>query len=336
MKSFGGLFEVIVAPENLAAALARAARGKRCRGPVSRFLADAEAELALLGEELRNGAYRPRPFTQFRIWDPKPRLVSCADFRDRVVHHALCARVAPIIERRLIADNYACRVGKGSHRAVLRAFGFARRFHYWMRTDVRHYYENIDHDLLLSKLFSLFREPRLRSLLEVLVRYGPSGGAPGKGLPIGSLTSQWFANLYLDGVDHWLAEERRPGAQIRYMDDIAVWSDSKAVLHALVDDIETRLRDDLRLELKREVTLVAPCSEGMPFLGYRIYPGTLREKGSRVRRRRRLLVRREAAYLRGEITEEKLQACVRSMNGPRRFLGFGEPLARPHRGCALP
>ena len=152
MKSFGGLFEVIVAPENLAAALARAARGKRCRGPVSRFLADAEAELALLGEELRNGAYRPRPFTQFRIWDPKPRLVSCADFRDRVVHHALCARVAPIIERRLIADNYACRVGKGSHRAVLRAFGFARRFHYWMRTDVRHYYENIDHDLLLSKL----------------------------------------------------------------------------------------------------------------------------------------------------------------------------------------
>jgi len=331
MKSFGGLFECIVAPENLEAALYRAARGKGYRGLVSRFLANVDEELPALEEELRSGTYRPRPFTQFRILDPKPRLVSCACFRDRVVHHAVSAHIAPVVERRLIDDNYACRKGKGSHRAVLRAFGFARRFGFWMRTDVRHYYENIDHDILLAKLRVLFRESRVRSLLEVLVRSGPPGASPGKGLPIGSLTSQWFANLYLDGIDHWIAEERQPGACIRYMDDIAVWSDSKALLHALADDLEARLRDELRLELKREVTLVAPCSEGMPFLGYRVYPGTIREKGSRVRRRRRLLARREGEFLRGEMSGEKLQACARAMDGPRKFLGFGEPLTGANR-----
>jgi hypothetical protein len=328
MKSAGGLFERIASPENLAAALRRAARGKLHRGPVSRFAADADRELAALREELLSGAYRPRPFAQFGILDPKPRLISCADFRDRVVHHAVCAHVAPVIERRLIADNFACREGKGSHRAVLRAQVFARRFGYWLRTDVRHYYDTIEHGVLLELLERLFREPRLRDLLEVIVRNGAAGHAPGKGLPIGSLTSQWFANLYLDGVDHWIAEARRPGAYVRYMDDLAVWSDSKAGLQALADDLEEKMACELGLEMKREATQVAPSTEGMPFLGYRVFPGLVREKGARVRRRRTLLAAREAECAAGLIGERQLQDCARAMDGPRRFLGFGAPLAK--------
>jgi hypothetical protein len=331
MKSVGGLFDRIAALENLHAAMNRAARGKRSRGPVARFLADPERQLATLRVELIAGVYRPRPLEQFRIFDPKPRLISCADFRDRVVHHALCAHVAPVIERRLIADNYACRTGLGSHRAVLRAGEFARSFGFWLRTDIRHYYETIDHDILLEQLRCLFREPALRHLLEIVVRQPLAGCAPGKGLPIGSLTSQWFANLYLDGVDHWLKEERRLPGYVRYMDDLALWSNSKDFLFAVANDLEERVRAKLKVELKREATLLAPTSEGMPFLGYRIFPSLIREKAARVRRRHRLLRQREAQWESGEISEIQLQASARSMDGPRRFLGFGQPLVMPAR-----
>jgi len=327
VKSYGGLFGRIVQPANLLAAMWRAARGKRYRGPVARFLADAKLELERLRWELTLGTYRPRPLTQFSILDPKPRVISCADFRDRVVHHAVCAHVAPAIERRLIDDNYACRIGKGSHRAVLRARQFARRYGYWLRLDIRHYYANINHEILLAKLGRLFRERALRELLEIVVRHPVPGGAPGRGLPIGSLTSQWFANLYLDETDHWIKETCRAPGYVRYMDDFAVWADSRSFLWAMAADLRDRLESELRIEMKEEATLLAPCSEGMPFLGYRVFPGIVREKHARIRRRRRLLRLREAQFDRAEITEGQLQACVRSMAGPRRYLGFGEPLA---------
>ncbi len=331
MKSFGCVFASVVDLGNLEAAMDRAALGKRQRGPVVRFVENAGMELAALREELASGSYQPRPLAHFRIRDPKPRLISCADFRDRVVHHAVCSAIVPVIERRLISDNFACRVGKGSHRAVVRARGFSRRFQFWLRTDIRHYYETIDHEILLEKLWGLFREPAMRRLLEIVVRQPVSGFASGKGLPIGSLTSQWFANLYLDEVDHWLKEDRQVPGYVRYMDDLALWSDSKEFLFAIAGDLEDRLRNALGVEMKREVTVIAPTSEGMPFLGYRVFPGLLRERGTRVRRRHRLLRQREAEFSRGAISEEKLQNCVRSMDGPRQFLGFGEPLARRAR-----
>ena len=116
MKSVGGLFENITSLPLLDRATQTAAKGKRHRTSVQRFLADAPDQLARLRAELRDETYRPRPYHQFRICDPKPRLISCADFRDRVVHHAVCSQLAPVIERRLIDDTYACRCGKGSHR----------------------------------------------------------------------------------------------------------------------------------------------------------------------------------------------------------------------------
>lgn len=326
MRSHGGLFERIVDPATLAGAMAEAARGKRDRGGVARFLAHAEMELDGLRQELLGGTYRPRPFVQFGILDPKPRTISCADFRDRVVHHAVCAVVAPCIERRLIADNYACRVGKGSHRALLRAREFARCHRWFLKTDIRRYYDSIDHGILLAKLSRLCREERLFRLFEIIVRQPLPGQMPGKGLPIGSLTSQWFANLYLDEADHWLKEVRRVPGYIRYMDDLACWSDSKDELFALAADLEALVAERLGVHLKQERTSVGPCAEGMPFLGWRVYPGLLRQQGDRLRLRRRKLREREAQFRRGEISAERLQDCVRSLNGPRVFLGFGEPL----------
>ncbi|WP_295590240.1 RNA-directed DNA polymerase [uncultured Lamprocystis sp.] len=326
MKSYGGLFARILDPANLEAALERAARGKRERDPVQRLLAERATVLPRLREALAAGTYRPRPYEQFAICDPKPRRISCAHFRDRVVHHAVCAVLAPLIERRLIADNYACRVGKGSHRALLRAQDCARRHAWFLKTDIRRYYDSIDHAILLAKLDTLCREPALRRLLAVIVEHPIPGQRPGKGLPIGNLTSQWFANLYLDEVDHWIKEVERIPGYVRYMDDLALWADDKERLFALAADLRALLAARLGLELKEEGTLIAPVGEGMPFLGWRVYPGLLRQQGPRLRRQRRLLARREAQYLAGEIGADKLQDCVRALAGPRKFLGYGEPL----------
>lgn len=323
MKSHGGLFARIVAPDNLDAAIDRAARGKHERVPVQRFLADRAANVAQLREEITDGSYRTLPYAQFHVVDPKPRLISCADFRDRVVHHAVCAVLAPLIDRRLIADNYACRIGKGSHRALLRAQLLVRRHGWFLKTDIRRYYDSVDHAILLGKLGRLCREPALQSLLATLIEHPIPGQAAGTGLPIGNLTSQWFASFYLDEMDHWLKEAWRIPGYLRYMDDIACWADDKDQLFALAADLRVFLAERLGLQLKEERTQVAPVSEGMPFLGWRVHPGVLRQQGQRLRRQRRLLARREAAYLRGDLSAQQLQDCVRAISGPRRSLGYG-------------
>lgn len=276
MKSYGGLFERICDLANLHSAMVLAARGKRDSGPVNAFLAHADAELCLLREELRSGRYVPRPYQQFTILDPKPRVISCADFRDRVVHHAVCDIIGPLIERRLVADSYACRVGKGTHRAVLRAQELCRRYVYFLKLDVRRFFDSIDHHILLALLSRLFREPELRALLETIVRHPVPGQASGKGVPIGNLTSQWFANLYLDGLDHLVRDEWGLGGYIRYMDDMVLWSDSKPRLWRAHDEACAWLERERRLQLKPEATVLAPSCEGVPFLGMRVFPGRLR------------------------------------------------------------
>ncbi|MCO6453672.1 MAG: RNA-directed DNA polymerase [Pirellulaceae bacterium] len=326
MKSTGGLFERIVASESLEMAMRRASRGKRDRPGVRAFLNESTARLAELQLNLVGGTYSPLPYHQFRILDPKPRLISCADFRDRVAHHAICGQIAPVIERRLIDDTFACRRGKGAHRAVLRAQALSRRYAYYLKTDVRQYYDSVHHATLEELLGRLFREPRLRRLLSVIVRHRLPGQAEGRGLPIGNLTSQWFGNLYLDATDHWLKETRRAPGYVRYMDDLVVWSDCKSWLWALAADLSEYLAETRQLALKSERTLIAPCGVGVPFLGYRVFPGLLREQGRRVRRRRRLLRQREWAFECGNLSAEQLVACVRSMNGSRQFLRAGAPL----------
>ena len=326
MKSVGGLFEKITDAAALERAMYRAARGKHHRPSVQRFLADGPRQLHRLRAELSGETYRPLPYDQFRVRDPKPRLISRADFRDRVVHHAICAQLAPVIERRLIDDTFACRCGKGSHWALLRAQTFCRRYAYYLKTDIRRYYDSVHHATLEELLGRLLRETPLRRLLSIIIRHPLPGQSPGRGLPIGNLTSQWFGNLYLDATDHWIKESRRAPGYIRYMDDLVVWSDSKARLWALADDLAEHVAATRSLELKGERTLVAPCAVGVPFLGYRVFPGLIRHQGPRARRRRRLFREREAAYRRGELTAEQLTACARSMNGSRQFLHAWESL----------
>ena len=315
MISFGGLFENIAAPDSLQAAMWRAARGKRHHPAVARFIENSDSELRQLRDELLGGEYRPSRYAQFPILDPKPRLISCADFRDRVVHHSLCAHIGPCLERRFIADTYACRIGKGCHRAVLRAQELCRRHRYCLKLDVAKYYDSIRHDILLGLLNRTFREQRLRSLLEMIVRHPLPGQTEGAGVPIGNLTSQWFANVYLDELDHLAHEQWGCGGYVRYMDDMVFWCDAKERLWSVRGRVERFLAEERGLRIKPGCLPPTPVTEGLPFLGMRVYRGLLRLQHQRLWRTRRRIRFMERNVRSGVSTMEELARSARACAG---------------------
>jgi RNA-directed DNA polymerase len=233
-----------------------------------------------------------------------------------VVHHAVCGVLEPLFERRLIFDTYACRPGKGSHRAVDRCQEFARRYRYFLKCDIRKYFESIDHGVLgrlLERILGIRADPRLVSLLGRIVAHSVPGAPHGKGVPIGNLTSQHFANLYLGELDHFLKERLRIKGYLRYMDDFICFSDDKAALGALLPQIRCFIGEHLRLTLKEEVTRLAPVSEGVPFLGFRIFPNLRRLQRPNLIRLRKNIRRKEDAYRLGQISGDELYRSVQSM-----------------------
>jgi len=313
MKRQAGLFERINTFRNLLQAARQAARGKREKLAVAYFEFHLERELLTLQEELQTLSYRPGSFFTFEICDPKRRAICAAPFRDRVVHHAICNVLEPVFERRLIFDTYACRPGKGAHAAIGRAQQFARQYRYFLKCDVRHYFERVDHAVLKALLARLFKDIPLLTLLNRIIDHAPPGAAPGKGLPIGNLTSQHFANLYLGELDHHLKERLQVKGYLRYMDDLLLFADDKPTLHQWLAAIGRFLQDNLRLELKEKATVLAPVTEGIPFLGLRIYPGVLRLNQRTLRRFCRKVRGRERAYRAGRLDLATLTQSVASL-----------------------
>jgi len=312
MKRAGHLFERVTAWGNLCDAARKAARGKTSRPAVARFLFYLEPELLALQEELLAGWWQPRPYSTFDIRDPKPRRISAADFRDRVVHHALMNVLDPYFERALFAHSYACRRGKGTHAAVLYAQRQARRYPYFLKGDVDRCFETVDLGVLKALLRRLFKDRRLLELLDRIIDAPGSTTQPGRGLPIGNLTSQYFANHLLGELDRFVKETLRVTGYLRSMDDFLLFGLDKPGLHRQLARIRGFLAESLGLRLKEEVSFVAPVRAGIPFLGFRVFPGMVRLQGARWRRMRRKIRRREQAFRDGEITAEELSCSVRS------------------------
>jgi len=313
VKRHAGLFEQVVRFDNLVCAAGRAARGKRDRPTVARFEFLLERELLALQAELAGGTYRPGAFFSFEIRDPKRRSICASPFRDRVVHHTLCGVLEPAFERRLIFDTYACRPRKGSHAAIARAQHFARRYRYFLECDVRKFFASVDHDRLHALLERMFKDEPLLDLLGRIIAHAPPGAEPGKGLPIGNLTSQHFANLYLGELDHHLKERERVKGYLRYMDDLLLFADDKSSLHLLHEEIRRFLDERLRLRLKEEATRLAPISEGISFLGFRIYPGLIRLSPRTLRRFHRQVRDGEGRFAAGQIDLEALTDSAASL-----------------------
>jgi len=308
-------FARVASFSTLVAAAREAARGHRRSAEVADFLLEVEGNCLALERELLAGSYRPGTYRIFRIRDPKPRVISAAPFRDRVVHHALCSEIEPALERGAAPESFACRRGKGTLAALRHARAMARRFRYALKLDVRHFFETASHAVLRRLLFRRIADPELRGLIDRLLDAGAPGSLPGRGLPIGNLTSQHFANFYLGPLDRLVKRELRPGGYGRYMDDILLFSLHKEPLWAAHQRIRRLVRDGLKLELRAEVTRLAPVTEGVPFLGFRVFPGTVRFDPWRVRRWWRRMAALEARLDAGTITEEDATRSAASLVG---------------------
>ncbi|MCX6028694.1 MAG: reverse transcriptase domain-containing protein [Chloroflexi bacterium] len=313
--------------DNLYLAWRKAARGKRGRVAAARFEYHLEDNLVTLQEELAAQTYRPGPYASFHIHEPKKRLISAAPFRDRVAHHALCNVIESAFERSFIADSYANRIGKGTHRALDRCQAFARQYRYVLPCDVRQFFPSIDLEILGGILRRKVRDPDILWLIGQILASGTGVLSeeydmiyfPGddlfaatrpRGLPIGNLTSQFWANCYLNAFDHFVGKELRCPAYLRYVDDFLLFADDKAQLWDWKAAIIGRLAR-LRLTLHEESTQVQPVTEGISFLGFLVFPEhrrLKRRKGLAFVRRLRVLAMRSAA---GEIALDQVHASVR-------------------------
>jgi RNA-directed DNA polymerase len=315
VKSIGRIFETVTSVETIGASARAAAKGKKDRKPVIRFLANLDHESERLSAELQRGTYTPGVYSQFRILDPKPRLISCADFRDRVVHHALCDVTGPMIETRFIARSFACRKNKGFHRAIQCAQKLSRRHRYFLKLDIRSFYDTVDINIASSLLNTLFRERKMRALWNTVIRHPFPGQAPGKGLPIGNLTSQWIANLYLDALDHRVTECFETPAYIRYMDDFLLFHDTKDHLWNTLERISDWLLQHRKLTLKQSSIRLAPCKEGVPFLRMRVFPGMIRLSRDKLHRSRRLAQTRHKQLQNNQISPSEYVRSIKAITG---------------------
>lgn len=339
---------------NLLLALQRAASGKRGLRAAAFFdhrVADRLIELQL---DLKSLSYRPGPYTHFYIHEPKLRKISAAPFRDRVVHHALCNVIEPIFDRRFIPDSYANRRGKGTHRAVDRLQALARGYRYVLRADIVKHFPALDHAVLRAELARVIEDERVLWLIDGILASGvgvladeyPVTYFPGddlfaadrpRGLPIGNLTSQFWSNCFMNPFDWFVVRELRCGGYLRYVDDFALFSDSKAELWAWRRAIEERLAR-LRLTIHAEST-VFPVAHGIPWLGFVVFPDHRRVKARNVVKFRRRLSGRIEDYEAGRISFAELDASVKGWVNHIRYADtwglrthiLSMPLRRPDR-----
>jgi len=290
---------------NLSAAFHRAALGKGHRPEVIEFRKELPARLARLRQDIMAGTVTVGRMRCFHIRDPKPRIIHAPCFPERVLHHALMAYVGPVLDRGLVADTYACRTGKGALAAVRRAQHHLRRWPWYAKIDIRSYFASIDHAILDEMLARRFKD---RPLLALMARIVDAHHAePGKGLPIGALTSQQFANYYLSGLDRLLLEGCRMRGFVRYMDDMVWWGDDREAVRNALDAAEEFARNRLGLKIKQPVQ-IGQSRHGLNFCGYRILPGRLLLSRRRKRRYAECRQQWEAAYRDAAIDSLGLQA----------------------------
>ena len=320
-------FEHLCSWSNLLRAWHAAARGKRGQPNVAAFEYRLEENLLALQSELRSGCYRPGLYTSFLIHEPKRRLISAAPFRDRVVHHALCQIIEPAFERSFVADSFANRVGRGTHRALDRLQHFTRRFRFALPCDRRQFFPSVDHEILFDTLAGKVSDADVLRLCRLILDSGRgvlSGESdlvwfPGddlfaalrpRGLPIGNLTSQFWANCHLNPFDHFVKRELRCRGYVRYVDDFVLFADDERVLWEWQAALVERLAW-LRLTLHPGAH-PQPVTEGIPFLGFTVYPHRRRlkpRKGFHFQRKLRAL---RAQCEAGDIPLAAVTASVRS------------------------
>ena len=301
MKRANCLFDAIIDYQNIRLAFLKAIRGNRKSPAALYFCKDTDGNLTAIRKALSKVRCDWGGYHSFLITDPKQRRISVAPFEQRIMHHAIMNVLEPVFDRTLIHHSYACRKGKGTHAGVLYAFRQCKLGGWFLKLDIRKYFDSIDQDVLKNGIARHIKDIRVLSLLNDIIDSYET--APGKGVPIGNLTSQFFANLYLSSLDHYILEKLHPNAYCRYMDDFVLWDVSKEALQNMLKKIDAYVENNLLLHLKNPVC--APVKEGLPFLGFLLKKdGIFLTQKSKHRVTEKITTINKAIE-RGDITEEK-------------------------------
>lgn len=330
-KKYKHLYNQITTFENLWVASKNARRGKRNKYSTINFEYSLEENLFDIQEKLQNESYEFGEYNRFMIHEPKKREIASAPYQDRVVHHALCNIIEPIFDKAMIFDSYACRIGKGSHRAIDKAHQLLKQYKYTLKFDIRKYFFTIDHKILLQSLEKKITDDKVLNLTQKILNTYTSehkyyfhfegddlfDTVRARGLPIGNLTSQLFANFYLDKLDRYIKEDLKIKGYLRYMDDGVLFSNSKSELHQIKDQIREFV-EKLRLRIHEDKTQVSPSKNGIRFLGFHLYPSHRRILRENLKRFKNKFGNRCKLYSNNVIAFENL---LMSLNAWLGFVG---------------
>ena len=326
MKTYRNIYGNIYSYENLELAFKKAKLGKSAKSYVKEFEENLEIELIKLKYELETLTYKPRPHIKFIVRDPKTRKIHASAFRDRVIYHALCNIIEPIFDETFIYDSYASRKNKGVLKAVSRFDQFKRKITqngllvynaydnntkgYYLKADVKHYFETVDHEILLNIISRKIKDEKVTWLIkQILDNFNTE--VQGRGMPLGNLTSQFFANIYLNELDYFVKNKLKAEYYIRYVDDFVILHRNKRILYKYKSKIGKYLKY-LRLELHPDKSQIKPLRNGTTFLGYRIfYYYKLLRKSNIIKFERKFGLKLEM-YEEGLITYEQL---IESLQG---------------------
>lgn len=271
------LYSIIVSKKNLFSAWKEFKRGKSRKNDALRFALNSEENLLTLREKLISGEYKHGGYAKFYVRDPKMRRIHKASVEDRIVHHAVFRILYPIFEKKFIFDSFASRKGKGTHAAIKRFESFAKKLSQnhtrsiWvLKCDIRKFFDSIDHEILLEILMSEIRCGKTNSLLTNII--GSFENSPRKGIPLGNLTSQLFANVYMNYFDQFVKRRLRLKYYVRYMDDFVILSENKESLEAVMIIIRRWFKEHLALELHENKVSFKKWHNGIDFLGYVSFP----------------------------------------------------------------
>jgi RNA-directed DNA polymerase len=309
-------FEDIVGVENLLAAWGEFVKGKRNKKDVQEFSLRLMENIFVLHHELAEQTYVHGGYKAFKVFDPKPRDIHKAPVRDRMLHHAIYRILYPFFERTFIADSYSCRLGKGTHRTVSKLRDYACKVSknntcaYWvLKCDVRKFFASIDHAILLNILREYIPDEKIIWLLEQVI----SSFSPG--IPLGNLTSQLFANVYLNKLDQFIKHQLKAKYYLRYADDFVIISENKKWLEEKIEPIGRFLREELKLKLHSDKIFIRNLLQGIDFLGYVILSHHTMLRTKTKKRIFRKIIKKKLELRKGKITEEAFRQSLQSYLG---------------------
>ena len=273
-KRYQFIYEDIISIENLLLAWKEFLKGKRNRKDTQEFQFNLMDNILSLHNDLASRIYKHGGYQSFKINDPKPRAIHKASVRDRLLHHAIYRKLYPFFDKTFITDSYSCRIKKGTHKAINKFRKFAykvsknnTRSCWILKCDIKKFFANIDHDILLKILREYIPDENIIWLLEKVIK-SFSSIKDGTGLPLGNLTSQLFVNIYMNKFDQFIKHKLRVRYYIRYCDDFVIFSENNQKLKNLISRIQLFLEERLKLKLHPDKIFIKTLHSGVDFLGW--------------------------------------------------------------------